>query len=122
MDQAIKNFFINEYQNTVTKLRNKAANPRARKAAEWTAKADELETIINDLKGVDGTDVSKYRNNEEFMKTSLFTSVLLLAGMSNSSGNRTLFHDVYNVLPRPATVGEMSRDLISAKLAELNNL
>lgn len=52
LSQSVKEFFINDYSEKAKQLREKAANPRARKAAEFVAQAEEFEMIINQLKAV----------------------------------------------------------------------
>jgi len=46
----VKAFFISEYSKNANELRVKASNPRARKAAEFNAQAEEFEAIVASLK------------------------------------------------------------------------
>lgn len=46
----IKEFFIKDYSQKAAKLREKAANPKARKAAEFTKNAETFESIVEELK------------------------------------------------------------------------
>lgn len=46
----VKEFFISDYSDKAAELRQKAANPKSRKAATWLAQAEEFELIIKELK------------------------------------------------------------------------
>lgn len=46
----LKSFFIKDYSRKAQELREKAANPKAKKAEQWLKAAEELEGIVEDLK------------------------------------------------------------------------
>lgn len=50
LTKEIKQFFISDYSQKALELREKAANPRARKAGEFNKAAQELEAIVAELK------------------------------------------------------------------------
>lgn len=50
LNQQLKDYYIHEYSKNALELREKASNPRARKAAEFNNAAEELENIVIQLK------------------------------------------------------------------------
>ena len=66
--------------------------------------------------------ISQYRKIEAFTKTPLYSAMLTLAGLSNGAGNYNLIQDLYAEQPMPEKLGDIARDMLSARLTDLLEL